>query len=55
MENRKKENGICLDEVSHVIVPKDQLKEKLVECDMCGYHNPSGTKICKNCSNYLEK
>ena len=55
MDKRNKENGICIDEVSHVIVPKEKLKEQFVECEVCGHHNPMGTKLCKNCSNYLEK
>lgn len=53
MEKDKKGNTVFIDEVSHVIVPKECVKEKTIECEVCGYENPNGTKICKNCSNYL--
>ena len=36
MNKEKKDNGITIEEVSHVIVPKDKLKEQYIESDVCG-------------------
>ena len=48
MNKEKKDNGITIEEVSHVTVPKDKLKEQYIECDVCGTHNPSASAVDAN-------
>ena len=37
-----------------VIVPRDRIEPKLVECDMCGHKNNAEKELCEKCSNYLK-
>ena len=37
-----------------VIVPRDQIVPKFIECDMCGHKNPEDKELCEKCSNYLK-
>ena len=53
MEKGKNQNNLNIDNVTHVIVPKESLEVKTIKCDVCGHENPHGTEMCKNCSNYL--